>query len=640
MTDTIAINELPVKTSGLGGSEIVLIDDGTQTQTATVDQIRQGLLREVATIAALRSIPAGAAAAQSIVNVSGYWSAGDGGGGMFIWNASSTAADDSGSVIAPTGISGAGRWTRVMGSIQSAKWWGAKGDDVTDDTWTIRAAHDAVKAAGGRYLYFPRGTYYAPNLGQVGDVIFIGEGQLKGAYRKQIIPPTARSVTVPSGVNPAVHLRRFAATANPVVVLFGDSSLTSSDVVSDVESLPSQLEMALRRANPSKAITVHNRAIPGMSAEQMNAKPTQAVAQGYPWYTDPVAGLWLDYVQALAPDLVVWSLGGNDNANLSAVTMYQITQKMKAWAKVPDIILITSTQRSNMTDGVNERAMQEGIDFANGFIRHWAHVNNLGLLDIHRQSVLARDGYDPCALAMVKKPELVGTTATWPYEFADFTSDFLFEFTAPDGPAVFSGGKIVSVNLSNKWNNYALLSLNANNTVKVAITAGDGLNWSEQTQNTAYTVQGGVLQFRFQLRRNHLMIHMNWQLVFSGFVPRYGGLFRPFVGWLFSSATLPITINRVALSHPVPTMPYLTDSEAYGTPTDPNGGNDVNHSTSPAYATVHQTVLDLTDLRAAPTLDGIRGPFANDAGAAAASPPVEVGSAYYDTTGAYRRRMT
>lgn len=49
--------------------------------------------------------------------VSGYYTAGDGGGGSFYWDASSTDADDGGVTILPTGHVGAGRWKRILGDL-------------------------------------------------------------------------------------------------------------------------------------------------------------------------------------------------------------------------------------------------------------------------------------------------------------------------------------------------------------------------------------------------------------------------------------------------------------------------------------------------------------------------------------------
>jgi hypothetical protein len=92
--------------------------------------------------------------------VLGYASPGDGGGGLFYWDSGATEPDDGGTVIA-SGISSGGRWKRVWSGSLNVRWFGARGDGVTDD---YDALHRAVKAVNDRkghvVLLFPPGTYY------------------------------------------------------------------------------------------------------------------------------------------------------------------------------------------------------------------------------------------------------------------------------------------------------------------------------------------------------------------------------------------------------------------------------------------------------------------------------------------------
>lgn len=90
------------------------------------------------------------------VTVRGYYTAGDGGGGVFVYSSSSSDTANDGTIILPN--SGVGRWIRQgVGSQLNAKWFGAKGDGVTNDTARLQAAVDAVPTNGG--LTIPEGTY-------------------------------------------------------------------------------------------------------------------------------------------------------------------------------------------------------------------------------------------------------------------------------------------------------------------------------------------------------------------------------------------------------------------------------------------------------------------------------------------------
>jgi hypothetical protein len=93
--------------------------------------------------------------------VDGCVTAGDGGGGTWYWDSSSSAADNIGLVVKPTAHVGNGRWIRIFdGGAVNVMWFGAIGDGVTDDLAAIVAAIAAVPTTGGG-LYFPgRGRIY------------------------------------------------------------------------------------------------------------------------------------------------------------------------------------------------------------------------------------------------------------------------------------------------------------------------------------------------------------------------------------------------------------------------------------------------------------------------------------------------
>lgn len=91
------------------------------------------------------------------VYVRGYTTVDDGGQGFFAWDSASTQSDNDGTVIQVTGVS-SGRWMRVYTGAMSVKWFGAKGDSVTDDQPSISHALQAALNVGAD-LFLPGAIY-------------------------------------------------------------------------------------------------------------------------------------------------------------------------------------------------------------------------------------------------------------------------------------------------------------------------------------------------------------------------------------------------------------------------------------------------------------------------------------------------
>jgi hypothetical protein len=103
--------------------------------------------------------------AETVV-AAGSRTAGDGGGGIFLFAPTGTAPDDGGTVLQPA--SRRGRWVRQDTGPRNVRWWGARGDDRSDDTAAIQAAVDCVEAAGGGTVFFPPGEYVITDSIRVG----------------------------------------------------------------------------------------------------------------------------------------------------------------------------------------------------------------------------------------------------------------------------------------------------------------------------------------------------------------------------------------------------------------------------------------------------------------------------------------
>jgi hypothetical protein len=111
------------------------------TIAAVFSSAVSGLVNSVATIAELRAMNPAEFEEGHQVSVSGYYEAGDGGGGVFYASPSSGGADNGGTVIAPD--DGTGRWLSLASELTPAMF-GCIGDGVEDDTTRLQSAINAL----------------------------------------------------------------------------------------------------------------------------------------------------------------------------------------------------------------------------------------------------------------------------------------------------------------------------------------------------------------------------------------------------------------------------------------------------------------------------------------------------------------
>lgn len=134
------------KRLGFDANGRVSMEDPLPVTVATGDVI------EISNYSALRAVVVSGLTTGRQARVSGYSSSSDGAGGLFTYDSASAAADDNGTVLAPA--VGSGRWLRNYTGAVNVRWFGAKGDGVTEDTTPITAA-----IATGKPVFFPAGTY-------------------------------------------------------------------------------------------------------------------------------------------------------------------------------------------------------------------------------------------------------------------------------------------------------------------------------------------------------------------------------------------------------------------------------------------------------------------------------------------------
>jgi hypothetical protein len=107
-------------------------------------------LTNVVSVAALKLLGSAITDNDSIT-VLGYYAEGDGGGGTFYWDATSTETDNGGTVIKATSVT-TGRWMRVFSGAVNVKWFGALLDGSVEDVAFTKA--DTFSNGGVVYVPF------------------------------------------------------------------------------------------------------------------------------------------------------------------------------------------------------------------------------------------------------------------------------------------------------------------------------------------------------------------------------------------------------------------------------------------------------------------------------------------------------
>lgn len=492
----------------------------------------------------------------------------------------------------------------------------------TDVSVALKAMHDALATAGHRYAWFPPGTYYAPTATNLGDVIFVGPGVLSGAYRKHIIPFHAGHKHILGEVSPA-HLTRFHAASAPNVHVVGDSTIASTrqaavipaswsyanaNNTGKLEGLYGRLKTAILRAVPSKTVTFRNYGIGGTAWSDALGSPSSP-----PYWYDS-GGTWDDYYLADSPDLIIAHWGTNNAAGTTAAHLTDWLAAVEAIDPVPSVVLVTPYGRSRMVSGDVEATEINARDNVAELIRTFARVNGLGLVDLHRQATLARDGFDPCLWTMELQRGVMGSTQYLLYNFPEETVDFELGVTFAAGTTTIpDGGRALDVAIgANVVYNYVRLS-NAGGKFAVQVNLENGLTQFGSAVVTDIDVPSGSMSLTWTMRGGHLLIetyesvggdqYAN-RVIWEGQVIRHGGLFTPRLKLSDNSAALSFTLDMLTIGRPTLFMPEVTDAEAWGyvdggtISTSIWGGNDINHPAAFYTARVAGGLVDRTSFAA------------------------------------------
>lgn len=162
--------------ASIGGAGLFTIGSSQRLLSAkAADWLHAADWGGTATVQATLKARAGARSGQQML-LAGYTSVGDGGGGLFVWDAASTATDDGGTIINPTDNT-TGRWYRIYNGGVRVAWFGLD-ETGTSDT---RASLNSILATH-KHVIFSRDASY-----KISSHLSVGAGAVLEGNRASLI---------------------------------------------------------------------------------------------------------------------------------------------------------------------------------------------------------------------------------------------------------------------------------------------------------------------------------------------------------------------------------------------------------------------------------------------------------------------
>jgi len=399
-------------------------------------------------------------------------------------------------------------------------------------------------------------------------------------------------------IDVARHFRQSSLTENPVVAIIGDSISTDEPTRSfdESESMWGQLQRQLTEANRSLDFTFYNRAIGGSTYTSANPSTNlSATGLTLPDWAGAGSSPWLEYVEALAPDILFVSWGMNDRQNFVTAQHRAVVNAIKSWDKVPDLVFVTPMVPSRFTDNndISGDEAQNGRLFNAHYIRSWALYNQHAFVDLNRQFCQAVQGFD--SRQTVMRRASASTPKTIPHTGAETDQDFGFNINTIASSTLWAGKRItISTSYEGPNSGSSLEIYDNGGTLSVQFVAIDDGPGRYLTVDSAVTTPtSGEMNLSVFIKDTWASIKLDGESIYEGLFYRHGGRFQPVID-VTSGSVGPFNIeywNATFASY----KPVITDYQMWGSPdvgNDVEGGNDLNHPTSLGAATIYRPILE------------------------------------------------
>lgn len=443
------------------------------------------------------------------------------------------------------------------------------------------------------------------NLASYIDTVLTGSGRVTGLYRKNVIPDSAPDFKFSARDLLPRHMPQLQAAAAPVVVIVGDSISTyyANSNANVVGMLTECVRTEMRQQLAPRQVTFYDRAIGGTTYTDLDGKPTLAT---YPeWYTN-TASSWLSYIQALNPDVVIFSFGMNPAGGIRTA-IESIVSKMSAWTKVPDRVFCTNLVPNPATSH-NSIEEQEARDRSAGLIRSYARRNGFGLLDFHRATCMARDGFDPTRGYVQQRNPITPVAGAFPapiFSTVGFTAHLVI-----DGSKIpAQGATYQPVTVKYGYGSEEALHIYrdvASGQYRLRVYYGNSVYGDAGVQQLDQAVvlnnTGGQLVIKVERFGSNLAVYDMVGAYNSGehrdpvlevALVSMGGRFQFSAGGVQAGALVSCDFGQI---YPALNKPIVKSNDLFGRPTSPNpngefGGSGFNHPSSLVADAIYRPVL-------------------------------------------------